>query len=156
MNKKIWQLVLLLVLAAVYVIFFTDWFKTKHLMIHYTTRPTGMAMRRRATNLPPTITFGFDQRYALKEIKVIAVAALATNNNPLPLWHLVSDSNSVPYESFHYGQQLRGMHPVVPGEHAAPLDPTQTYRLLVQAVKINGQHDFTLSGPMPDAATNSP
>ncbi len=144
MKKNLWQTALLLTLAVVYVIFFTDWFRPKPLLIHYTTRQTGAAMRKRI-NLPPTVTFGFQQGYRLKEIRVISLADLATNRDPIPLWHLVSDSNSVPYDAFHYGQQLRGMHPAVPGAHAEPLASNQVYRLYVQTDHVKGQHDFSLT-----------
>ena len=146
MKKNLWQTALLLTLAAVYVVFFTDLFKHKTLLIHHTTRPMGAAMRKHL-NLPPTVTFGFQQGYQLREIRVVSVAELATNRDPIPLWHLISDSNSVPYESFHYGQQMRGMRPAVPGAHAEPLESNQVYRLYIQTDRLKGQHDFSLSPP---------
>lgn len=151
MKKNILLMGLLLVLGVAYAVFFTDWFRPHVLLIHHTTRPVGYALRKRQ-DLPPTITFGFEQGYRLTELRVIPVAALATNANPIPLWHLVSESNSPAYESFHYGQQLRGMHPEVPGTHAQPLDPKQVYRLIVRAGKWRGQHDFCLGGPVPTGA----
>jgi hypothetical protein len=37
-----------------------------------------------------------------------------------------------------------GMRPALKGVTAEPLDPRQTYRLLVEAGSMKGQHDFTL------------
>jgi hypothetical protein len=138
------------VLAAAYVFFFTDWFRQKPLLIHYTTRPRGNQLRHREKakeDEPPMVTFGFDTRCRFTEIKVVPVAVLATNDHPIPLWHLISDSNSVPIGSFQYGQRIRGMRPEVPDAHAEPLDPDAVYRLIVQAGKISGQKDFRLSRP---------
>jgi hypothetical protein len=142
MNKKQWVMGLLAItLAIVYVIFFTDWFRTQTLHIYHTSRPSPKAMRKHA-DLPVPITFGFSQKARLTEVEVFQLEALQTNKNVLPLWHLVSDSNSVPIASFYYGQNIHGMKPSIKGVRAQPLAPDTTYRMLVSAGKIKGEHDF--------------
>ena len=88
------------------------------------------------------VTFGFEREYKLTEIKVIPLKSLQTNQYPEIVWHLVSDSNSVPIKHFNYGQGIRGMKPVVTGVRPQPLLPNVTYRLFVQAGSLKGQHDF--------------
>ena len=63
---------------------------------------------------------------------------------PLPLWHLVSDSNSVPVMTFFYGQNLRGLQPQVPGSRPQPLATNVAYRLCVTAGKYHGENIFVL------------
>lgn len=128
-------------LATVYMIFFTEWFRPQTVHIYHTSRPGAKAMKSRR-DLPVPITFGFGQRYRFTEIEVVSPAALETNKNALPLWHLVSASNSVPTASFNYGQQVHGMQPSIKGIRALPLEPDTTYRLIVSAGKIKGEHDF--------------
>ena len=69
----------------------------------------------------------------------------------MPLWHLVSESNSVPVRTFVYGQNLRGLHPIIPGVRAQSLNTNDTYRLLLKAGNIRGQHDFHLGLAIPAA-----
>ena len=153
-KKNLWLALLLIVLATTYVIFFSGWFTKPAILIHYTARPSGFAMRQRR-DLPPVVSFGFDIGYKLTEVKVVPVTALATNASPQPLWHLISDSNSIPIESFRYGQMIRGMRPAVPGAHPDPLAPGQLYRLFIRSGKMKGQRDFSLGAPAP-ADTNAP
>jgi hypothetical protein len=80
----------------------------------------------------------------LNEITLVAVDAAGTNQSNLPLWHLVSSSNSVPVKSFFYGQNIRGLRPAVSGSRPQPLATNVTYRLIIQAGKVKGQHDFQL------------
>ena len=155
-KKNLWLALLLIVLATTYAIFFSGWFTKPAILIHYTARPSGFAMRQRR-DMPPIVTFGFDISYRLSELKVVAVADLSTNASPQPLWHLITDSNSLPVESFRYGQMIRGMRPAVPGAHPQPLEPNQLYRLLIRSGKMKGQRDFSLGPPALAAdATNAP
>ena len=155
-KKNLWLALLLIVLATTYAIFFSGWFTKPAILIHYTARPSGFAMRQRR-DMPPIVTFGFDISYRLSELKVVAVADLSTNASPQPLWHLITDSNSLPVESFRYGQPIRGMRPAVPGAHPLPLEPNQLYRLFVRSGKMKGQRDFSLGPPALAAeATNAP
>lgn len=138
-KKSLVLIVFAAVLAVIYVIFFTTWFRPETVRIFHTTR---YVSRRGAANDPkPELMFGLSQRLKLTEIEVVS---LATNQNVLPLWHLVSTSNSVPVKSFAYGQFIRGLHPALPGDRAEPLATNVPYRLTVRAGRITGQHDFEL------------
>jgi len=133
------------VLLAVYLVYFTTWFKSKTLLIYHTTGTRGLALRNRQPGVP-VITFALESSMRLTEVKVVAVAALATNDRPVAMWHLVSISNSIPCKSFRYGQHIQGMKPFVASSPAKPLETNVAYRLFVTAGRDQGQHDFTYTG----------
>ncbi len=153
MTKKNWlSLIIVLVLATVYAIYFTDWFKPNTVQIFHTVRD--MHYRRKGADNEPTLLFGMNKQIGLTELKIVPLAAFEKDPHVLPVWHLVSSSNSVPLRDFAYGRTIRGMKPAVPGEHAGELETNVIYRLFVSAGKIKGQHDFQLgTGP---AETNAP
>jgi hypothetical protein len=145
MTKKNWLMIIALVgLAGVYVFYFTGWFKPQIIHISHTSRAIRMRFRNNNAASPTTvpITFGLEPQYRLTEIKVVPLAAWQTNQNVMPIWHLIADTNSVPIKIFVYGQRIRGLKPEVPGAHAEPLQPDVTYRLFITAGKAKGQHDF--------------
>ena len=92
-------------LATVYAICFTDWFKPKTLVINYTVR--SLPSRIKGREAQPSLMFIFNAPLKFTEIKVVPLAGFQTNRNILPLWHLVSDSNSAPVKTFPYGQLHR-------------------------------------------------
>jgi len=128
------------ILALVYAVWFTDWFRPPTVKIFHAHRAVGRA--RNAT--APALIFGVNRPVRLTELKVVPVAALQTNKNPLPLWHLVSDSNSLPLKTFTYGQSIGGMRPALKGVRAEPLVTNVVYRMFLTAGKIRGEHDFEL------------
>jgi hypothetical protein len=143
MTKK--NLVLLLFtlgLAAVYVIWFTDWFQPVTLRISHTHRDRRPNVQR--GNALPGLKFGVNRECRLTEIKVVPLASYETNHDILPVWHLVSDSNSVPVKTFFYGEYIRGMRPNFKGSGPGALETNVTYRMFVRAGKAAGQHDFEL------------
>lgn len=146
MSKKNWlQVGLVAVLAAVYVYYFTDWFKPKTIEIFHTCRVNRMAMHQRRQDAGPAtvpVLFGLNTHYRLTELKVYRLDAWQTNHSVLPVWHLVTSSNSLPVKEFYYSQYIRGMQPAIPGEHAQSLEPDVTYRLILVAGKFRGEHDF--------------
>ena len=143
MTKKNWLLLAAFtVLTLVYVVYFTDWFKPKTVQIFHSIRT--MHFRKLKAGAGPSLIFGINQKLKLTEIKVVPVAEFQTNENTLPLWHLVSDSNSVPVSSFVYGKPIRGMKPAVKGANPQPLETNVIYHLMVTAGKIKGEHDFEL------------
>jgi len=73
---------------------------------------------------------------------VIPVREIGDQQYPRPIWHLVSDSNSVPTKDLVYGIPVRGMRPSVKGATPDPLEPGEKYRLLIEAGSLKGQHDF--------------
>jgi hypothetical protein len=143
MTKKNWLLIAFaLALGVVYVRYFTGWFRPQPIQIAHTSR------NLRARNLPPgaapPLTFGLNRQCQLTEIKVVPLAAGQTNQDRLPVWHLISDSNSVPVKVFSYGQGIRGMRPAVIGSRAQPLETNVAYRLFVADGQAKGQHDFEI------------
>ena len=143
MSKKTWLLIVVaVVMAGTYVVFFTDWFQPQTVKIFHTSRNVRPRLARGASQ--PNLMFGLNRQCQLNDIKVVPLAAYQANPNTLPLWHLVSDSNSVPVKAFSYGQFIRGLKPAVPGSRAQPLTNNITYRLIVTAGKIKGEHDFEL------------
>jgi hypothetical protein len=150
MTKKNWLLMIALVgLAGVYIFYFTDWFKPQIIHISHTSRPNRLRLRNNNAARPETtpVTFDLEPQCRPAEIKVVPLAAWQTNQNVMPVWHLIADSNSVPVKLFAYGQRIRGMKPEVPGARAEPLQPDVTYRLFVTAGKAKGQHDFEVKAP---------
>ena len=148
MTWKSLTLIAGLVFALIFACLVIGRSRPKSIEIYHTFRPAGYAMRARR-DVPPTLSFGLGGRFKLTEIKVVSLAAWQTNHGVPPVWHLVSDSNSVPVNLFTYGQRIRGMKPAVVGERPLPLEPDVPYRLFVTAGKIQGQHDFELGGSLP-------
>ena len=141
--KKNWLLVAVaVVLAAIYVVYFTDWFRSQTIEIYHTNRDIFHLRHPRGGQLPG-LRFVFNQPLKLTSIEVVPLGA-QTNQAVLPLWHLASDSNSVPVKSFFYGQFIRGLKPALPGSFAQPLTHNVPYRLIVTAGRIKGEHDFEL------------
>jgi hypothetical protein len=145
MTKKNWLMLILLAgLAVVYVFYFTDWFTPKIIHISSTSRAILSRFPNNAPGNPPIVpvTFSFDRDYRITELKVVLLAAWQTNQNALPAWHLVADTNAAPIKIFTYGQRLRGLKPALAGSRAEPLQPDVLYRLFVTAGPAKGQHDF--------------
>ena len=147
MTRKHWILIALAVaLGGLSLYLNKDWFAKDHIQITHRSRPAraGFFSRKRpaAKETVNPITFGFDRKLKLMSIQVIPVSEIETNKYPQPIWHLISDSNSVPTKTFAYGQPIRGMRPEVPGATADPLEPGTKYRLLVEADSFKGEHDF--------------
>jgi hypothetical protein len=143
MTKQNWFLVgIAVALLAAYVVFFTDWFQPQTVKVFHTSRNMRPKLTREGTM--PNLVFGLNRQLKLTRIKLVPLAEFQTNSRVLPLWHLVSDSNSVPVKSFFYGQHIRGLKPFVPGARAQPLAANVAYRLFVEAGDIKGEHDIEL------------
>lgn len=142
MTKKNLLLILFAIsLAVVYAVWFSDWFQPKTMHIFHTTRNLRPNPRRAG----PAPTFAINRAMRLTDIKVVPLAVFETNKNTVPLWHLVSDSNSVPVKMFIYGQFIGGMRPAFKGVRAEPLQTNVTYRLFIIAGNIKGEHDFEVN-----------
>jgi hypothetical protein len=131
MNKKNWILIsIVILLGAVYIIHFSNWFKPKVMAIAHNGR-FGQ------------INFTLGDSFKLTSIKVVSVSALESNKYALPMWELKSDSNSVPVKLFAYGGRIRGMKPAIENTRPEPLVAGTTYRIFVEAGSLKAQHDFT-------------
>lgn len=147
MNRKYWLLLACAVLLGGFSLYLNkDWFAKDTIQIFHRSRParTLFFNRKRAlTALTDPVIFGFTRKLRLKELKVIPLSEIATNKYPHPVWHLLSDSNSLPIKNFLYGQSIPGMRPAIKGAIPDPLAPEIPYRLYIEADLLKGQHDFT-------------
>ena len=139
-KKNIFLLGLLVVIAAAWLIFFRNP-PAKIQIMHNVHGP-----RRRAGNFNaatgPILTFGFDREYELTDISVVQASALKTNDTPVPVWHLVSESNSIPVKTIFYGQWVRGMKAAM-GTRPQALHQNESYRLSLKAVTgETGDYEF--------------
>lgn len=135
-KKNIALISLVLVLAAVYVIYFTDWFRTKPIVIAHTSRPIGREGQR-------ILLFSLGNDYELTEIKVVTLTEWQTNRLAQPLWHVLGDSADT-VNRFVYGQHIEGLDPAVEGTRPQPLQPGVKYRIFVTAGKQKGFNDFQI------------
>lgn len=144
-KKNLISLTALVVLVAAYAIFFTNWFKPRRIEIFHASRAMvrGGARVKAGNANTRIVLFGLDGAYKLTDVKVVPLDELKTNPFALPVWHLVSDSNSVPIKEFPYGVAIRGMKPMIGREWPKPLETNETYRIFVAAGSVKGQHDFT-------------
>ncbi len=154
-RKNIILLLCALVLAGGYVYFFTDWFAGPDIQIMHTIRPTPQAGRRigrRDAARPAashTVSFALDRKLELTLVKVVSASDAATNKYPHAIWHLISDSNSVPTKALVYGMPVRGMRPAVKGASADALAPDTAYRLLLESDAGKVTYDFKTPPGLP-------
>jgi hypothetical protein len=146
-RKPVLLVALLAVIGSLFLYVNRDGFRRQPIQISH--RLYRFAGRFSAQDAPLPVMFEFDRRLKLTSIKIVALADVLTNQHPQPLWQMISNSNSVPTKGFVYGMDVPGMRPALKGVTAELLDPRQTYRLLVEAGSLKGQHDFTLepTGP---------
>jgi hypothetical protein len=142
-KKSIVLISLAVVLAAVYVAFFTDWFHHPQIQILPQIRPPqrGARVPQGDTAVYP-VTFAFDKKYRFTEIRVVALDDEKTNKYPHAVWHLFSDSNSIPTKALPYGVRLPGMKPKVPRAEPEPLQPDIVYHLYASAGEARGDKTF--------------
>ena len=135
---------LLVVLLGVYVFFFTDWFNKPSIQIIATIRPSRPSSIPRPVDTPSVypVAFSFDGSYRFTEVKVVQAAEYAKNKFAPPLWHMVSDSNSVPTKYFQYGMPIKGMKPSVPRARPGPLKPNEEYLILLDTGSVKGMTNF--------------
>ncbi len=144
MTPKFWLLLSLAVVFGGLSIYLNkDWFAKDSIQIYHRSRPARV-LRKAAgdeSRIKPII-FGFDRELKITCIKVIPLSDIQTNKYPHPIWHLVSESNSVPTKDFTYGSSIGGMHPAVEGALPDLLEPRVPYRLYIESGPIKKEHDF--------------
>ena len=141
-QKPLLPIALLILFGGLFIYINRDWFQARPIQVSH--RIYRFAGRFGGQDTPTPVMFEFDRRLKLTSIKVVALADAQTNKYPQPLWHMITSSNSVPTKGFVYGMDVPGMRSAVNGASAEPLDPIQTYRLLMEAGSLKAQHDFTL------------
>ncbi len=142
-KKNLFLMLFAIGLASVYLIWFTDWFQPKVVKIAHTNR--NLYANRGRENALPNLIFHLNPQIRCTELKVVPLAEFQTNKNAVAVWHLVSDSNSVPMTSFFYGEHIRGMRPAIKGVQAEALETEVAYRMFITAGHVKGQHDFELN-----------
>jgi hypothetical protein len=147
--KLISVLLLISGLAGLSLYLNRDWFAAETIQISHRVSPWLKNSRPNArADLGVPVTFTLNGYYKLKSLRIVEAAQYETNRFAVPVWRIVSDSNSVPVSSFNYGSGIRGMRPGIKGARPEPLIPGITYRLLVETDrKLHGEHDFTIPVP---------
>ena len=148
MTRKQWMLAgLVVALAGISLYLNRDWFAGKDIHIYHRSLPdrASLIRGRRSKNTSPTdpVFFGFDRRLKLTSIEVFPVKELETNKYAHAVWHLVSDSNSVPVKDITYGVPIKGMRPALKAATPDDLQPGEDYRLVIHtAASEKAEHDF--------------
>lgn len=142
-KNGVFLTIILALLGAAYVTYFTDWFRAKSIRIIPMIRPDRASRIPRGDDIQVyPVAFKLDHEYRLTEVKVVLASELSTNAFAAPLWHMVADSQSAPVDSIVYGSLIKGMKPKVSRAKPMPLDPYVAYVLMVQAGSITGQTNF--------------
>jgi hypothetical protein len=131
--------------AGLYVYLHRDAFRRPVIEISHTRERLAGRRPGGAPNPAPHPTFVLAQYCRLTSVKVIVLDELKAKGFAHPLWELDTKSNSAPVKLFSYGGRIPGMQPAIPGARPEPLTNNVTYRLLVEAGSLKGQHDFTLT-----------
>jgi hypothetical protein len=136
--------ILAVILAVCYVSFFTDWFRPDTIQIIPVLRPSRAMTNPKTTEQEQVypVAFNLDAKYQLTSVKVVSAADMATNKYPVPLWYMISDSNSMPVKSIVYGYPIKGMKPAVARARPEQLVPDVEYVLLLEAGKTRAQTNF--------------
>lgn len=123
-----------------------DYFRSEPIQISHRISPWLQKKGARgAADLGVPVTFALNGYYKLKSVRVVEAEKYQTNRLAVPVWRIISDSNSVPTSTFNYGSFIRGMRPEAKGVRPEPLQPGITYRLFVETdKKERGEHDFTV------------
>lgn len=126
-----------------------DWFASDTIQISHRLSPwlqnKRPGVRANPNDLGVPVTFSLNGFYKLASLRVIEAAKFETNQYAVPVWRIISDSNSVATSSFNYGSFIRGMRPEAKGVKPVPLQPGVTYRLFVVTEKaLKAQHDFMI------------
>lgn len=134
---------LLAVIGAICLYLNRDWFQKRPIQITHRFHAFGGRFDTAGGVAP--LMFEFDRKLKLTSIKVISATDALTNKFPHTLWQMVTESNSLPTKGFLYGMNVPGMRPALKGVIAEPLDPSQKYRLIIQAGSQKAEHDFDLN-----------
>jgi len=152
-KKNIALILLLLVMGGIYVFYFTSAFREPTIEISTRIRPqVNPRQRRSKSGVAPapvspagnSISFALNNKYALTSVKVIEETDAKTNKYPHPLWHLISESNSVPTKSIFYGAPIGGMKPEYAKTKPEPLQTNVPYLLQIEAGDLKGEVAFKI------------
>ena len=138
---------LVVVLGGISLYLNRDWFAGDYIHISHRSLPRPGLFKRKRPPQPDDspvnpVMFGFDRKLKLTSVQVFVLSMIETNKYALPIWHLVSESNSVPTKDLTYGAPIKGMHPKVPNATPDQLQPGEKYRLMIETAALKAQHDF--------------
>ena len=88
------------------------------------------------------VYFTLNGDYKLTSLKVVPLENGQINPGTLPVWNLVSDSNSAPTRAFFYGEHLKGMKAALADVHPDPLTPGIIYRIMLSSGNLTAALDF--------------
>ena len=145
MSKNgIFLSVIAVILAACYLYFFTDLFQKPGIQIIPTVRPGRPSSIPRDADQDPVhpVSFTLDGKYKLTSVKVVVAEEFKTNKYANALWHLISDSNSLPTKAIVYGFPIKGLKPAIPKAKPEPLLAGVEYTLLIECGKLRSQTNF--------------
>jgi hypothetical protein len=150
MTKKqfITLAVAFLAVAGFYYYLFGGRIHRPDIQISHTFRPNRRAPVNAELGME-SLNFGLNGSFQLTSVKVISADELKTNKYPHPLWELTTTSNSIPTRAFTYGMKIRGMHSAVKGAMPTALEANIPYLLLVEAGRLKGEHNFTITEAAP-------
>src|SRR5205809_6856943 len=114
-SKQNVLILLAVVLAGIYVYYFTDWINRPRIQIIAQIRP--IPPRGPAALVYP-VSFLLDGQYRLPSVKVVPLSGYEANKFLTPLWHLTAYTTTPPSQGFPSGQRLPRMHP--PTRHHPP------------------------------------
>ncbi|MEO6181959.1 MAG: hypothetical protein ABIP71_02400 [Verrucomicrobiota bacterium] len=143
-KKNIVLVAVLIVLGAIYVFNFTSLFQKPEMEITSRLRPQMNGRRGKGVVVGNTISFFLNRKYALTSIKVIEESDFKTNKYPHAIWHLISESNSVPTKVIVYGFPVEGMKPKIEKVRPEALQVNMGYVLMVEAGDVKGQTSFKI------------
>ena len=131
-------MVLAALLAAAYVAFFTDWFRSGDIRLSY----RFFAGDRSSAGAPRVVIYVVPKQ-PMASLKVYP-AAEADSPKSIPIWHMVADKSGKPVSSFAYGEPVPGMKPFVSGIVPGPLVPGGEYIVRVEMGKKRGELKFAV------------
>jgi hypothetical protein len=146
-SKFIFLIVLILGLGGFSLYLNRDRFAKTPIQISHRLSPWLQTKRpgARGPDLGMPVTFMLNGFYQLKSLRVVDAAGYQTNKYIIPVWRIISDSNSVPVSSFNYGGYIKGMRPETKGIRPEALRPGTTYRMfLVTDQDLAAEHDFSI------------
>jgi hypothetical protein len=137
-KREITWIAVLLIVGAAYYHFFGGRFAAKQIAIHASLRP----IRRAEAPVYP-VYFTLNDDFKLTSVKVVPLDDDGQiNPATMPVWNLVSDSNSAPTRAFFYGAHIHGMKPALANVQPDPLSPDVIYRILLSSGKLSASLDF--------------
>jgi hypothetical protein len=143
-KEYIW-IALLLVLAGLYIHFFTHWFAKGELVVTPSRRP---AFEPNAT--VESVVFTLNGPYKLKNIEVRELEDGKYNPHGHLLWHVVDDGGSSPTQLIVYGRHIHGLKQAPDNRAPEPLQPDVGYRIVVTANNLTGGADFKTRAEPPN------